>query len=321
MQAQLIIEHGGPDRLTWSEVPEPTPGPTDLLVDVTASGVNFIDTYHREGRYPVSLPFVPGVEGAGTVLAAGARAEGFAPGDRVAWCLSPGGYAERAVVPVAQATRIPDGVADELAAAVLLQGLTAHYLAFDTFPLSPTDTCLVHAGAGGVGLLLIQLATDAGARVHATTSTPEKAALAMDAGAVAVHEYGSFVETIQEHEGTDRPLDVVYDGVGATTFEAGLSLLRPRGLMTLFGAASGPVPPFDLQALNTHGSLYVTRPTLHAYVSTPHELRTRATDVFSRVAAGTLDVRIGARFPLSDAADAHRALEGRETTGKVLLLP
>ncbi|NND84017.1 MAG: quinone oxidoreductase [Acidimicrobiia bacterium] len=321
MRAQRITEHGGPERLEWAEVDDPRPGPGDLLIDVAAAGVNFIDTYHREGRYSVPLPFIPGVEGAGTVVEVGTDVDRFAPGDRVAWCLTPGGYAERAVIPWERAVHIPGGVSDDGAAALFLQGLTAHYLAFDTFPLSAGDTCLVHAGAGGVGLLLIQLATAAGARVHATTSTPEKAALATGAGAVAVHDYASFVDSIREVEGTERPLDVIYDGVGATTFEPGLSLIRPRGLMALFGAASGPVPPFDLQALNTHGSLYVTRPSLGAYVSTPHELQGRATDLFTRVANGTLDVRIGARFALADAADAHRALEGRATTGKVLLLP
>jgi NADPH2:quinone reductase len=321
MRAQRITEHGGPERLEWAEVEEPRPGDEALLVEVAAAGVNFIDTYHREGRYTVALPFIPGVEGSGIVLEVGARVADFAPGDRIAWCNAPGGYAERVAIPAARAVHVPDGVPDDLAAAVLLQGFTAHYLAFDTFPLTAGDTCLVHAGAGGVGLLLIQLATAAGARVHATTSTEEKAALAASAGAVAVHRYEGFADAIRQYEGKERPLDVVYDGVGATTFDEGLSLIRPRGLMALFGASSGPVPPFDLQGLNANGSLYVTRPSLGHYIATRRELDARARDVFGRIDAGTLDVRVGARFPLADAADAHRALEGRATTGKVLLLP
>ncbi len=321
MQAQVITEHGGPERLTWATVADPVPTEGEVLVEVEAAGVNFIDTYHREGQYPVTLPFIPGVEGAGRIRSIGSGVNRFAVGDRIAWCLTPGAYAELASVPADRAVAIPGGMGSEQAAAVLLQGLTAHYLACDTFPLSSGDTCLVHAGAGGVGLLLIQIATSLGARVHATASTDTKAELARGAGAVAVHQYEDFAASIRSVEGRDQPLDVVYDGVGAATFERGLELLRPRGLMALFGAASGPVPPFDLQRLNALGSLYVTRPSLGAYVATTRELDTRASDVFRRVGSGELDVSVGARFALAEAADAHRALEGRATTGKVLLIP
>jgi NADPH2:quinone reductase len=319
----MIRQTGGPEVMELSDAPEPTAGPGELLVQVEVAGLNYIDTYHRKGLYPLPLPFTPGVEGAGTVLAVGGDVSEFAPGDRVAWPLSVGSYAERTVVPTTGAVPIPDGVGFDLAAAAMVQGLTAHYLALDSFPLGPADACLIHAGAGGVGLLLIQVAKKLGAKVYATAGTPEKAALATGAGAdhVILYDEVDFVDAVRSIAGVERPLDVVYDGVGQATFSKGLTLLRPRGLMCLFGQASGPVPPVDLQTLNGNGSLYVTRPTLGHYILTRHELLARAGEVLGWIGDGSLEVRIGNRFPLAEVADAHRALEGRATTGKVLLFP
>lgn len=323
MKAIRIDETGGPEVLRMAEVVEPTAGHGELLVEVAVAGLNYIDTYHRKGLYPVLLPFIPGVEGAGTVLEVGEGVVDFQPGDRVAWVLTPGSYAPFVAIPAERAIAVPDDVDLDVAAAVMVQGLTAHYLARDTFPLGPRDVCLIHAGAGGVGLLLIQIAKRLGAEVYTTVGSPEKGALAAAAGADHVIEYDEvdFAEAVRSIGGSDRPLDVVYDGVGAATFDKGLTLLRPRGLMCLFGQASGPVPPMDLQVLNDNGSIYATRPSLGHYLLGRGELLNRATDLLQWIASDELDVRIGARFPLFEAAEAHRALEGRATTGKVLLIP
>ena len=322
MRAIVIDDVGGPEKLVHREVAEPSPGPGELLVDVHAAGLNFIDTYHRTGLYPVELPFTPGVEGAGTVLDVGDGVEGFARGDRVAWVLSAGSYAERQVVAADTAVPVPEGVALDVAAAALLQGLTAHYLAVDTFPLQPGHLCLVHAGAGGVGLLLTQIAARRGARVITTVGSAEKAALSRAAGAEAAIVYTEvdFKEAVESRVGP-RAVDVVFDGVGQATFEKGLDLLRPRGMMVTFGNASGPVPDIKPLTLSQKGSLFLTRPTLKDHVSTPEELLARTRDLFGWISSGDLTVRVGARYPLKEAASAHRALEGRETTGKVLLIP
>lgn len=323
MQAIMMTKTGGPEVLRVAEVTEPTAGSGELLVTVAAAGLNYIDTYHREGLYPVPLPFIPGVEGAGTVLEVGPEVEGFHRGDRVAWVLASGSYAPVVAIPADRAVVIPDSVDFDVAAAAMVQGLTAHYLAKDTFPLGPLDICLIHAGAGGVGLLLIQVAKRLGAEVYTTVGSPDKAALAAAAGADHVIEYDQvdFAEAVRSISGRERPLDVVYDGVGAVTFDKGLTLLRPRGLMCLFGQASGPVPPVDLQVLNSNGSIYATRPSLGHYLLERPEFLARTADVFDWITDGELDVRIGARFPLSEASEAHRALEGRATTGKVILVP
>jgi NADPH2:quinone reductase len=317
-----VTAPGGPEVLELVDRPDPRPGPGELLVDVAAAGVNFIDTYHRRGLYPVDVPFVPGQEGAGRVAALGAGdTGGFAVGDRVVWANIPGGYAERAVVPADAAVRVPEEIPDDVAVGAYLQGMTAHFLVTDCAPAGAGDTVLVHAAAGGVGLLLTQLATARGARVLATVSTEEKAALARDAGAAEVLLAGSDLATrvreLTGHEG----VAVAFDGVGRDTFDSSLASLRRRGTLVLFGAASGPVPPVDPQRLNRAGSVYLTRPTLHHYVATRDELTARAAAVFAAVADGTLHVRIGHRYPLAQAAQAHRDLEGRRTTGKVLLVP
>jgi NADPH2:quinone reductase len=321
MYAIRIEATGGPEVLTWTEVEEPVPGPTDLLVDVAAAGVNFIDTYHRGGLYQMEVPFIPGLEGAGTVSAVGAEVHGFHAGDRIAWTNALGSYAERHLVPMDQAVAIPADVPLETAAAAMLQGLTAHYLITDTYPLQEGERCLIHAGAGGVGRLLIQLAKRVGAEVFTTVGSAEKADLATRAGADHVINYRetAFAEAVEGIAGP-RPLHVVYDGVGAATFEDGLRLLRRRGMMVTFGNASGPVPEISPLRL-VDGSLYLTRPTLFDYIADQESLLRRAADLFDWIALGDLDVHIGARFPLAEAADAHRALEGRETTGKVLLVP
>lgn len=321
MRAVVVSSLGGPEQLELTELPDPEPGPGELLVSVAAAGVNFIDTYHRTGLYPRELPFVPGSEGAGTVVSVGPEVSGFGPGDRVAWASAPGSYAELVRVPAAVAVAVPDGVDLATAAAVMLQGMTAHYLATDTFPLGPGHTCLVHAAAGGVGLLLVQIAARRGARVIGTVSTPEKAALARDAGAEVVnYAERPFREAVEELAGP-RPCDVVYDGVGRTTFADSLALLRPRGLMVSFGNASGPVDPVSPLVLSSHGSLYLTRPTMGDYLATREELERRAGDLFEWILSGELAVRIGERHPLGEAPEAHRRLEGRRTTGKVILEP
>jgi NADPH2:quinone reductase len=322
MRGITMTEQGGPDVLRYGELDEPTAGPDDVVVEVAAAGLNFIDTYQRSGLYPVKLPYTPGLEGAGTVVAAGAAVSGVAPGDRVAWTGGPGAYAEKARVSGAVVLPVPAGVDLEVAAAVLLQGMTAHFLAVDTFPLQPGHRCLVHAGAGGVGLLLIQIAKLRGAEVFTTVGSRDKAELVEAAGAdhVILYRDEDFAARITEIAGP-KPLDVVYDGVGRDTFDASLGLLRRRGMMVTFGNASGPVEPVLPLRLSQSGSLFLTRPTLADYTSTRAEREQRAGDLFDWIAAGRLDVRIGARVPLAEAAEAHRMLEGRRTTGKVLLIP
>ena len=311
---------GGPEVLTLEEVTPPEAGAGELLVETAAVGVNFIETYQRSGLYRVPFPFTPGAEAAGRVIAIGAGVAGFAEGDLIATAEARASYAERFVVAAERAVRVPEGIAPETAAALPLQGLTAHYLATSAARPEPGDTVLVHAGAGGVGLLLTQLLTARGVRVLTTASTPEKQALSRGAGAAEVLDYAGFAERAREL--TDGAgVAVVYDGVGKDTFDDSLRALRVRGTLVLFGAASGPVPAFDLQRLNAGGSLSVTRPSLGHFLRTAEERAWRYGELFSAIAAGTLDVRIGARFPLAEAADAHRALEGRATTGKVILLP
>lgn len=322
MLAIRIHETGGPEKLRVDDVPIPAPGAGEVRFRVEASGVNFIDTYKRSGLYAVKLPHTLGQEAAGVVTAVGAGVTDFKIGDRVASATVNGGYAAEALTPAAQTVRVPAGVNSQLAAAVLLQGMTAHYLACDTWPLKPGDTALVHAAAGGVGLLLVQIAKKRGARVFATVGTDTKAQLARETGADAVCVYTreNFAEAARAFTG-GRGVDVVYDGVGKETFEGSLASLRPRGLLASFGNASGAVPPFAPLVLSQRGSLFFTRPTLAHYTQTPAELRTRSGDLFAWIAASALKVRIGATFSLTAAADAHRALEGRGTTGKVLLLP
>ncbi|RPF21993.1 quinone oxidoreductase family protein [Myceligenerans xiligouense] len=327
MRAVMAREAGGPEVLTYDEVPDPTPGPDQILVRVAAAGVNFIDTYRRSGTYPMEFPHVVGSEGAGVVEAVGKDAGGFAVGDRVAWAEAPGSYGELAVVDAAQAIPVPAGLDLETAAALPLQGMTAHYLVASTFEVGPGHDVLLHAGAGGVGLLATQLAVARGGRVISTVSTPEKAALSAGAGAAHTIDYAAMTDVTTELPAVVRDLTdgagvhVVYDGVGRATFDASLDSLRRRGMLVLFGGASGQVPPFDPQLLSQKGSLYLTRPRLGHYLATRGELEWRAAEVLGAAASGELDVRVGARFPLSDAAEAHRALEGRATTGKVLLLP
>jgi NADPH2:quinone reductase len=322
MRAIQIKKTGGPEVLELVELPVPKPGAGQVLVKIEAVGVNFIDTYLREGRYPATLPFIPGQEAAGTVVALGAGSRGFKEGDRVAWNGTRGTYAEFACAPAAELLKIPDAMSCEQAAAVLLQGLTAHYLAYDTHSIQIGETVLIHAGAGGVGLLLTQMAKRLGARVLTTVSTADKAELSRGAGAdkVILYTLESFVEEVKRQTNGEG-LPVVYDSVGKTTFEDSLKCLRPRGLLALYGASSGAVPAFDLIRLSTLGSLYVTRPTLKDYVQTRSELERRSADVFGWVASGQLHVRIGASYPLHEAAQAHRDLAGRRTTGKVLLTP
>jgi NADPH2:quinone reductase len=323
VRAISVERTGGPEVLTWGELPDPEPGDGELLVRLGAAGVNFIDTYHREGLYPRELPFVLGVEGAGRVEAVGSGAETFRPGDTVAWADgSSGSYAELVRVPAARAVPVPADIQPPVAAAALLQGITAHFLSHDTYRLGRGSRCLVHAAAGGVGLLLVQLAKAAGAQVFATVGSPDKAELARGAGAdhVILYRDEDFAAAVERVAGP-RPLDVVYDGVGRATFERGLDLLRPRGMMITFGNASGPVDPVSPLTLMNQGSLFLTRPTMRHYVATTDELRERAAAVLGAVAAGELDVRIGATLPLAEAARAHELLEGRGTTGKVLLLP
>jgi NADPH2:quinone reductase len=311
---------GGPEALQVDEVPTPTPSSGQLLVETSAIGVNYIDTYHRSGLYPVELPATLGVEAAGVVTAVGTDVTSFAVGDRVAWAMQPGSYASEVVVNAGGVIRVPAEVDLRLAAAVPLQGMTAHYLARSIVPLGEGDTAVVHAGAGGVGLLLTQVLCDLGIRVFTTVSTPEKAELSRAAGAEDVFGYDDFVAGVRT--ATDGAgATIVFDGVGASTFEASLDALRVRGTMVLFGASSGPVPSIDPQILNAKGSLLLGRPSLAHFISDPDELAWRAEEIFGAINRGSLDVRIGAEFALTDAADAHRALEGRQTTGKVLLIP
>lgn len=320
--AILVRKTGGPEVLGVADVDPGPPGPGQLLVDVTASGVNYIDTYQRGGLYQVDLPFVLGQEGAGTVAATGSEVTGFATGDRIAWQGILGSYAQRALIPAEAAVRVPDGVGEDVAAAIMLQGMTAHYLVASTYPVQQGDTVLVHAAAGGVGLLLIQLAKARGARVLGTVSTGEKAELARAAGADEVINYTEtdFVAAVRQST-SGEGVAVAYDGVGKSTVDGSIACLRARGMLALFGAASGPVPPIDPQQLNAAGSVFLTRPKLADYTRSRKELDWRAEEVFGAVAAGNLDVRIGGRYPLADARAAHEDLESRRTTGKLLLIP
>ena len=324
MRAIRAQSPGGPEVLHLDEIPEPSPGPGQVVVDVAAAGVNFIDVYRRTGRYPMPFPHVVGTEGAGTVRTVGADVD-LEPGARVAWADgNDGSYAERALVWADRLVRVPPHVPLDLAAAVMLQGLTAHYLSHSTAPVLPGQDVLVHAGAGGVGLLLTQLAVARGARVLTTVSTPEKEGLSRTAGASEVLRYdllGDLTTGIPAwvHEHTDGGVHTVFDGVGRSTFAGSLASLRRRGTLALFGGSSGAVPPVDPMRLQDAGSVFLTRPTLAHHVADRDELDARSSDLLTAIAAGRLDVRVGARFPLQDAADAHRALEGRTTTGKVVL--
>lgn len=321
MKAIRVSKPGGPEALKLKNMPVPEPGPGQALVKVEAAGVNFIDTYQRSGLYQVPMPFTPGQEAAGVVERVAGDVTGLEPGDHVAWAGPLGAYAEFAAVPAGRLVRVPDGVTSVQAAAALLQGMTAHYLVTTTFPLDHHHTCLVQAAAGGVGLLLVQMAELRGARVIGAVGSEEKSVLARQAGADDVVNYREsdlveFVKTSTRGGG----VDVVYDGVGKATWEQSLACLKPRGMMVSFGNASGAVPPIEPLALSAGGSLFLTRPKLADY-TVGDELLLRAKDVFAWVKAGTLKLRIHAEYPLADAADAHRALEGRETAGKVLLRP
>jgi NADPH2:quinone reductase len=311
---------GGPENMQLVDAPTPTPGPQQALVKIAASGVNFIDVYFRTGLYKADLPITLGSEAAGTVEAVGPDVTEVAPGDRVAYAMARGSYAEYAVAPAWQLVKIPGHVEFTLAAAAMLQGMTAHYLTHSTYPLKSGDTCLVHAAAGGTGGLIVQMAKMLGARVLGTVSTAEKAQIARAHGAdeIILYTQADFEAEARRLTG-GRGVDVVYDSVGRTTFDKSLGSLRPRGTLALFGQSSGPVPPFDPTILNAKGSLYLTRPSLGHYVATRDELLWRAGDVLQWIDAGKLKVRIDSTYPLADAAAAHRALEGRHTTGKLLL--
>ncbi|MFZ2173895.1 MAG: quinone oxidoreductase [Rhodococcus sp. (in: high G+C Gram-positive bacteria)] len=321
MRAIQVSRLGGPDVLELAEVPEPILGPNDLLVRTEAIGINFIDTYFRTGLYSVPLPYIPGGEASGIVEAVGADVVDIAPGDRVAWCSAPGSYAEKVAVPSSVAVAVPEGVPAPQAASAMLQGMTAHYLAYSTYPIQAGDTVLVHAGAGGVGLLLTQLATLLGARVITTVSSDAKEELSRGAGAQEVLRYDDDIAARVRELTDGEGVAAAYDGVGAATFESSLASVRIRGTLALFGAASGPVPPFDPQRLNPAGSLFLTRPTLAHHVRTREELTWRAANIFAAVADGSLTVRVGTEYPLRQAAQAHRDLEGRATTGSIVLLP
>jgi NADPH2:quinone reductase len=322
MRAIRVHETGGPEVLSLDELPDPTPGPSELLIDVEAIGVNFIEIYQRAGMYPVPRPFTLGAEAGGVVRSVGASVTDFRPGDRVVSQRVKGAYADRALVPAVFAVRIPDEVSSKIATAACLQGLTAHYLTTSTFPLARGHKTLVHAAAGGVGLLLCQMAKKRGAFVIGTASTEEKRQLARGAGADEMIDY-----TTEDFAAATRRItsnigvNVVYDSVGKSTFDKSLDSLMRRGMLALFGQSSGPVPPFDPQILNRKGSLFLTRPTLNHYVATRDELLARTNELFGWIQSGELSVRVGAEFPLERAGDAHRALSSRATTGKVLLIP
>jgi NADPH2:quinone reductase len=320
MKAIQIATNGGPDVLRLVDIAQPVPAAGQVLVRVHTAGVNFIDIYFRKGTYKAELPMVPGMEGAGTVVKAGAGVENFRPGDRVAWCMAQGAYAEYAAIPEKFLVHLPEAISFDLGAAALLQGMTAQYLTTSTFPLKAGDTLLLHAGAGGVGLLLTQMARKIGAHVIATVSTEEKAALARNAGAqdVVLYTQEDFEAAVKRITG-GHGVDVVYDSVGRTTFEGSLRCLRPRGLLALFGGSSGPVPPFDLIQLSSLGSLFLTRPSLAHYVRTREELDERSSAVFNAIARGELNVRIHKKFSLEEAAAAQEELESRRSTGKILL--
>lgn len=320
MRAIQVTEHGGPDVLALIDAPTPEAGDGQIVVSIAAAGLNYIDTYQRSGTYPIETPFILGMEGAGTVRAVGARVESVSVGDRVAWKEGLGSYAESVAIEAAEAVPVPEGVADDLAAAAILQGITAHYLATSTYPVQDGDWVVVHAAAGGVGQLLTQIVKLRGGHVLATTSTPEKAELATAAGADKVVAYDQMLDAAKEL--TDGVgVAAVYDGVGASTFDDSLAALRIRGTMALFGAASGPVPPLDPQRLNRGGGLFLTRPTLAHYTRDRDELTWRTDEIFGWIADGSLRVQIGQRYPLAEAAAAHRDLEARKTTAKSLLIP
>jgi NADPH2:quinone reductase len=322
LKAVRISRPGGPEAMSYEEVAAPEPGAGEVRVRLEATGVNFIDVYQRTGQYPVELPHTLGLEGAGVVDAVGEDVEGVEEGERVAWAMSPGAYAEQAVVPAWKLAPVPEGVDPKVAAAVMLQGMTAHYLTHSTFPVESGQTVLVHAAAGGVGLLLVQLAKRRGATVIGTVSTEQKARLAKEAGADEIIRYTEqdFVAATRRITG-GAGVHAVYDSVGRSTFEGGLDLLRPRGYMVLFGQSSGPVRPLDPQVLNAKGSLFLTRPSLAHYALDREEISWRAGDLFRWIEAGELDVRIDREVPLAQTAAAHRALEARETSGKVVLVP
>jgi NADPH:quinone reductase len=322
MKAIQVSQTGGPEVLVLVDLPAPQPKANEAVVQIKAAGVNFIDVYFREGRYPAQVPFVNGQEGAGVVTEVGGNVTEVQPGDRVAYTGVIGSYAEHAAVPASRLVKIPDELSFEQAAAAMLQGMTAHYLLHSTYKLQAGETALIHAAAGGVGLLLVQMAKKIGARVIGTAGTQEKAQLARDAGAdeCIVYTEADF-ETDTRRLTGGKGVNVVYDGVGKATFEKGLNVLVPRGYMVLFGGSSGAVPPFDLIKLSQKGSLFVTRPTLGHYTVTREELEWRATDVLRMIAGGDLKIRIHKTYALADAAQAHRDLEGRKTTGKLLLIP
>jgi NADPH2:quinone reductase len=321
MKAIQVKHTGGPEVLGLVELPVPEPKANEAVVKIVAAGVNFIDVYFREGRYKAVVPFVPGQEAAGDVVAVGSAVTGVRVGDRVGYTTVLGSYAEYAAVPADRLVKIPEGVSYEQAAASLLQGMTAQYLLYSTYPLKKGETALAHAAAGGVGLLLVQMAHNLGARVIGTVSTAEKAKFAREAGADDVILYTQVDFEVETRRLTNgKGVDVVYDSVGKTTFEKGLNVIRPRGYMVLYGGSSGPVPPFDPIQLSQKGSLYLTRPTLAQYIATREELEERSQAVFGMIAAGKLKLRIEHTYPLKDVAQAHRDLEARKTTGKVLLL-
>ena len=322
MKLIQVTQTGGPEQLKVVDGPKPAAGPMQALVKIAAAGVNFIDVYHRIGLYKLDLPFTPGMEGAGTVEAIGSGVTGIQPGDRVAYAMNRGSYAEYAAVPAAILVKLPASVSFETAGAAMLQGMTAHYLTHSTFPLKSGDTCLVHAAAGGVGRLAVQMAKMRGARVIGTAGSPAKVELARSAGADEVINYSEqdFLAEVKRFT-NGRGVDVIYDSVGVATFLKGLDCIRPRGMMVLFGQSSGPVAPIDPGILNVKGSLFLARPSLAPYCAAPEELHWRAGDVLGWIAAGKLELRIDRTFPLSEAAQAHRDLEGRKTAGKVLLIP
>jgi NADPH:quinone reductase len=321
MQAIRIVKHGGPDVLEVVDVPAPEPATGQLLVDVAAVGVNYRDVYEREGVYGGGLPTIIGAEAAGSVAALGEGVSEFAAGDRVAWISGPGSYAAQVAVDAERVVPVPAGVSDELAAAALLQGITAQYLSTSTHAVQPRENVIVHAAAGGVGLLLTQMVAMRGGRVIATTSTEEKAQLAREAGAAEVIPYEQFAARAMKELTGGLGVDVVYDGVGAATFDESLASLRPRGVMVLYGSASGRVPAVDPMRLENGGSLYLTRPSIRHYTATRQELLERAREIFDLITEDKLRVRIGGHYPLEEARRAHEALEGRRTTGKLVLIP